>query len=107
MAVQETRWGRAGKQLKVCAFNTRHPRTGPRDNREPHSPPALPTSLQVCKGKMPSPAPLLWPPSWEHISLRGIPKLPALWAPSLLKGTVLGQAMEKKRGLGSFPGRVA
>ena len=99
--------GKSEKQLKACVFNTRHPRTQPRDKTEVHSSPELPTSLQVCKYEMVSPSPPLWPPSWEHLSLPGIPKLPALEGPALPRGPVLGQAMEQERGLAPFPARVA
>lgn len=60
--------GKSREADEVCGFNMRHLRTQPRDNREPHSTPQLPTSLQVSEHKMLSPTFLLWPPSWEDIS---------------------------------------
>lgn len=78
------------------------PKDTTKGQREPCSPPVLPTSLQVCKLQM-SPTPLLRTPSWEHIS-QCIPKLPALGVSFLPKGNVLGHATDQKQGFTPFPG---
>lgn len=87
MAVQEARWGRAGKQLKVCAFNTRYPRTRPRDNSEPSCAPHLSPGLQGGDA-IPNPSAAATE-SGGHL-LAGCPHAPSSGGPSLPKRMVLG-----------------
>lgn len=97
-AVQEATWGRAAEGLYA---QQEVPKDTTKGQQEPCSPPVLLTSLQVRKYEM-SPTPLLWPPSWELISV--YPQASSAGGPSLPQVKTLGQAMEQEQGFTPFPG---